>query len=907
MLNFRRVSAVLPVMFAVALSTCGKKSIPASAHIQQKKEVKDPEKISDSFSVPKVEGQANVENGSKAIEPSSALRVELSKLTIRKNALEKEFLIQGSKADQAYIALGQSLKSRVVTFRKLDGRIFMMESTQGHSVSSELPQNLILASFPILSETENEITFDFNAGMSKLFVTADWKARDYDGPEYQPEYDAMRIQDSYIASSQVTGNHVEIRQVAQVDAPKGELSNNATVEVKYFISPYQPSPDFKPFPTYDLKRMGFFEVSPLAQASGNDIMYASRFNEKKPIVFAISENTPKEFQEAIKDGILYWNKAYGEERVKVIVAPKGITAPDLNYNVVQWVTWDQAGYAYADAQMDPRSGEILHAQVYLTSSWAIYGKETLRTTLRKLKEQKNSYSKRHRHVALAGFSKPEMCDLTEGVEMRSLDVFDTLLAENASDEHILQAAQDMVRNVVAHEIGHTLGLRHNFAASTAVNYPISERDTHIKNYLKTGKASNEIVVASSVMDYLESADRLLSGSQIGQKQVIREYDKKAIETLYGIAQYKASELPTFCTDSDVSSYADCKRFDFGKNPVESAAWSRKHELENMANGIVNRYIAMKTEPLALGLPELPLTEVDQDAAVFAKEITSHLRKMFKLFGTEGELKTIHFSFPSVTSLNASKVIASQNEAVKKSIAAMGGWNAFWGEIPTDFKEKTLAKLDALLANDKLMVGIGFGEKTYAFTEADKALIRSNTVTMLNRLPTEMLLQELSILNGELTAGEKSAAQMGQGSGEPMTLRNNALTAELLTQLKETASKVMFATSGEPLVREVELPAAVDGQGAATIMKVNILLPQFKYPLKARIKAASLINLNRIAGNSRLGYNEWLELTKAHTSTLKFALGGINPSTLIIDEMPEDVAFWLKDYNKIYETLYMNGY
>ncbi len=914
---FKRVSAVLPLVLAVAFSACGKKSSTASSQVQQKEEVKAPEKISDSFAVPNVKALTSTENGSGAIAPTSELRAELSKLTIRKSALEKEFLVQGSMADQVYVALGNGLKSRIVAFRKLDGRIFMMESTQGHSVSNELPQNLILASFPILSETESEITFDFNAGMSRLFVTADWKTRDYDGGYYQAEYDAIRIQDSYIASSQMLGNHVEIRQVAQLDAPDGALTYNGTYEVKYFISPYQPSPDFKPFPTYDLKRMGFFEVSPLAQADGTEVMYASRFHEKKPIVFAISENTPKEFQEAIKDGILYWNNAYGEERVKVVVAPKGVTAPDLNYNVVQWVTWDQAGFAYADAQMDPRNGEILHAQVYLTSSWAIFGKESLRTKLRALRGQKQSAAKENKrgNVALAGFSKPAMCDLTQGVEKRYLDAFDALLAENASDERIMQAAQDMLRSVVAHEIGHTLGLRHNFAATTAVNYPIAERDTHIKNYMTTGKASNDIVVTSSIMDYLSTEDDLLVGSQIAQKRVVGEYDKKAIETLYGIAQYKAAELPNFCTDSHVSSYADCKRFDFGKNPVEYAAWSRKNDLENLAINIVEDYIYMKTAPLSWGEPAVPVEEADQNAETFAGGLTSYLRGMFKLFGTNGKLRSTYLSYPSVTSLNAEKVIASQNEVVKKSIAEMGGWNAFWGELPADFNEKTLAKLDALLANDNVMSGIGYGEKPFTFTADEKALIRSNTVAMLDKLPTEILLQELNILNGLPSAWELFLAELGYGSADPIVLRNNDLTTELLAQLKETAALVMFATSGEPLVPEIDVPVVVDpaaagaaaGQAPASSKKVTVLLPQFKYSLKARIAAASLINKNRIAESAPLGYKDWLELKKVTASTLKGAFGETDTSTLVVDDLPEDVAFWLKDFNKVTEALNLNGY
>mgnify|MGYP000517644175 CR=1 FL=1 len=78
---------------------------------------------------------------------------------------------------------------------------------------------------------------------------------------------------------------------------------------------------------------------------------------------------------AIREGILYWNTVMGRTFVEVVNAPAGRHAPDPDLNIIEWINEDDAGFAYADAQVDPRTGEVLHAQVFLTSGWAVYSRE----------------------------------------------------------------------------------------------------------------------------------------------------------------------------------------------------------------------------------------------------------------------------------------------------------------------------------------------------------------------------------------------------------------------------------------------------------------------------------------------------------------------------------------------------
>ena len=78
----------------------------------------------------------------------------------------------------------ENLKSRIVAFREVDDSLYMLEATQGHSITKDIPQVIVLARFPIEKVTSDVIFFDFVAGMEKIFVSSDWHGHDFEGPDY---------------------------------------------------------------------------------------------------------------------------------------------------------------------------------------------------------------------------------------------------------------------------------------------------------------------------------------------------------------------------------------------------------------------------------------------------------------------------------------------------------------------------------------------------------------------------------------------------------------------------------------------------------------------------------------------------------------------------------------------------
>ena len=175
-----------------------------------------------------------------------------------------------------------------------------------------------------------------------------------------------------------------------------------------------------------------------------------------------------------------------------------MSAPSFDYNIIQWVDWADAGFAYADAQIDPRTGEILHAQIFMTSVFAFSGKKRAKALLDRLLAHKEhshyslsdktldeliehvhseKHSHKHSNISFSGlFKKEPMCNFEPSKSM--VEGLTHLIAstEDFDDSVYLKASQDYVTETIAHEVGHTIGLSHNFISSarnrkSVMDYP----------------------------------------------------------------------------------------------------------------------------------------------------------------------------------------------------------------------------------------------------------------------------------------------------------------------------------------------------------------------------------------------------------------------------------------------------
>ncbi len=373
-----------------------------------------------------------------------------------KEFLYVNFLVTGVGSNDIGLDRGQLGDSRIVRFHRYGNKILLIQDNlrfraesanreEARSVDEAFAQS-VLHAFEILTEKGDKALIDITGLLlTDVHGVAEQLAKTGQG-KYSLDKERSVIFDENLrnfpkntefeALLTIAGQPegTEIRSVVPSAQSVSVRQRHSFVELpddKYQKRPYDP-------------RSGFFYIQydDYATPIGEDMrkLFVARHRLIKqypeeemseptePIVYYVDPGTPEPVLSALIEGAAWWNEAFEaagfSNAFQVKVLPPGADPLDIRYNVIQWVHRSSRGWSYGASVVDPRTGEIIKG-----------------------------------HVSLGSLRVRQDFLIAEG-----------LLAPYEEGKPIPETMKKMalarLRQLSAHEVGHTLGLAHNYAAST---------------------------------------------------------------------------------------------------------------------------------------------------------------------------------------------------------------------------------------------------------------------------------------------------------------------------------------------------------------------------------------------------------------------------------------------------------
>ena len=244
-------------------------------------------------------------------------------------------------------------------------------------------------------------------------------------------------------------------------------------------------------PRSGVNALSFYDYStPVNESTQKQYIYRHRLEKKdpsaenseaiEPIIYYLDNGTPEPVRSALIEGGSWWNQAFEsigyKDAFQVKILPDDADPLDVRYNVIQWVHRSTRGWSYGSSVADPRTGEIIKG-----------------------------------HVSLGSLRIRQDFMIALGLTEAPFD------PTNNKEYAALELALARIRQLSAHEIGHTLGFAHNFAASaksrtSVMDYPHpyltleNDKINYSKAYEKGIGSWDKVSVGYAYSDFPDDID-----------------------------------------------------------------------------------------------------------------------------------------------------------------------------------------------------------------------------------------------------------------------------------------------------------------------------------------------------------------------------------------------------------------
>ncbi|UBZ06675.1 zinc-dependent metalloprotease [Salegentibacter mishustinae] len=456
------------------------------------------------------------------------------------NKLESEFLYvhaltSGLGSNDIGLDRGQLGNEAIVKFQKAGNKLLLVQPNQRYraetdnalekrSVEQAFAKSVIYG-FEIKEENDSVYIIDFTP-----FLMED--AHDVAGRLKKGEYGTYKLDKSKSALSlertKAFPENVEFEALLTFEGePKGRVLQSVAPDPKKLSVIQHHSFVKLPDNNYQKRlfdpRSGAISISyldystPVYEPIEKKFAIRHRIKKKnpkadiseaeEPIVYYLDPGTPEPVKSALLEGARWWNEAFEEigykDAFQVKMLPEDADPLDTRYNMIQWVHRSTRGWSYGASVVDPRTGEIIKGHVSLGS----------------LRIRQDFM------IAQALLNKP-------------------FAESDKNHEKMMEMAVSRIRQLAAHEIGHTIGFAHNFAASvndnaSVMDYPhpqfsLENDEISIANAYDTGIGEwDKVTVKYSYADIPENTSEreflnsVLEQAQEAGHQFISDSDARA--------------------------------------------------------------------------------------------------------------------------------------------------------------------------------------------------------------------------------------------------------------------------------------------------------------------------------------------------------------------------------------------